>query len=316
MDSVINIEDRLKVIKAIFELSIDAKVFPDDIYIYTINQKWKATSNFRSESLSLSIDDPRHKKTIKIIYGLSTDILVLFDQLKQFIGEIKREYKYRIDCMPGGNSLVQLYLVKIKVPEITKELSDEEIMLLIKEDQFIDGGWFPYRGINNEDNSDSISTSPLFLMDFVFQIHQFLKERIILEDHADNLKPSSTDLKKVMSIPTKATPQEILDFWFKLTGNNEKGDPYWESEKEIEHFVYQNFDVFQGVDEIKVFNPNMNKSELNHVTWTFYRKYGTSKTKKQYEKLLMKNFTKFKNDSNVYSNIKDQLNNHLKNLFK
>ena len=32
---------------------------------------------------------------------------------------------------------------------------------------------------------------------------------------------------KVLTIPTKATPEEILDFWFKLTGNNEKVEPYW-----------------------------------------------------------------------------------------
>lgn len=121
---------------------------------------------------------------------------------------------------------------------------------------------------------------------------------------------------KLLNIPTRLDSDEILDFWFKLTGNNEKGEPYWESETEIEHFVNQNFDVFPGVNEIKAFNPNMNKSELNHVTWTFQHNHGMSKTKKQYEKLLMLNFTKFKDDKNVYSNIKDQNNEHLKKLFK
>ena len=88
------------------------------------------------------------------------------------------------------------------------------------------------------------------------------------------------------------------------------------NKQEIEHFVYQNFDVFPGVNEIKEFNPNMNKSELNHVTWTFFHNHGMPKTKKQYEKLLMQNFTKFKESSNVYSNIKDQSNEHLKKIFK
>lgn len=122
--------------------------------------------------------------------------------------------------------------------------------------------------------------------------------------------------KHLLNIPTKATLEEILDFWLKLQGNNEKGEPYWENKDEIEHFVNQNFEVFPGVNEIKVFNPNMSKSEFNHVTWTFYHNYGMSKTKKQYEKLLMQNFTKFKDGSNVYSNIKDQSNEHLKRLFK
>ena len=120
----------------------------------------------------------------------------------------------------------------------------------------------------------------------------------------------------LLNIPTKASPEQILNFWFKLKNINEKGEPYWDNKQEIEHFVYQNFDVFPGVNEIKEFNPNMNKSELNHVTWTFYHIYGMNKTKKQYEKLLMQNFTKFKNGRNVYSNIKDQNNEHLKKLFQ
>jgi|ERR1035437_437443 hypothetical protein len=126
----------------------------------------------------------------------------------------------------------------------------------------------------------------------------------------------ATGKKHLLKIPTRLGPDEILDFWLKLTGNDEKGEPYWESEKEIEHFVSQNFEVFPGVDEIKEFNPNMNKSELSHVTWTFFHNHGVSKTKKQYEKLLMQNFAKFKNDDHVYSNIKDQNNEHLKKLFK
>ena len=120
----------------------------------------------------------------------------------------------------------------------------------------------------------------------------------------------------LLNIPTIATGDEILDYWSKLQVHNEKGEPYWGDEKEIEHFVYQNFDVFPGVDEIKVFNPNMSKSELSHATWTFYHKYGMSKTKKLYEKLLMQNFTKFKDGKNVYNNIKDKNMDHLKELFK
>ncbi|MCE5348176.1 MAG: hypothetical protein LLG13_18075 [Bacteroidales bacterium] len=128
--------------------------------------------------------------------------------------------------------------------------------------------------------------------------------------------PDATGNKHLLNIPTRATPEQILSFWLKLQGNNEKGEPYWESEQEIEHFVYQNFDVFPGVDEIKVFNPNMNKSELNHATWTFYHEYGMSKTKKLYEKLLILNFTIFKDDKNAYSNTKDQSVEHLKKLFE
>jgi hypothetical protein len=168
MESIINIEDRLRVIKAIFEISIDAKVFPDDIYVYTINQKWDTTSNFRSESLSLSLNDPRHKKTIDIIYGLSCEIIALFDLLKMFIGELDAEYKYKIDCKPRGGGLDQLYLVRWR----WESESQDKV-------QFIDGDWWPYKGIINEENSKFIFTSPLFIMFFVLQINQFLRDRII-----------------------------------------------------------------------------------------------------------------------------------------
>ena len=132
------------------------------------------------------------------------------------------------------------------------------------------------------------------------------------------LEPVKSEVGELhlLQIPTKCDKDELLDFWFKLTGNNEKGEPYWENEDEIEHFVNQNFDIFPGVNELKSFDPNMSKSELNHVTWTFYHKFGMSKTKKLYEKLLMQNFRKFTNDSHVYSNIKDQNNEHLKKLFQ
>jgi hypothetical protein len=123
-------------------------------------------------------------------------------------------------------------------------------------------------------------------------------------------------LKRLANITTKAKPEEIMDFWLKLQGNNEKGEPYWNDKEEIKHFVNQNFGEFSEADELKEFNPNMNKSELYHVTWTFFKIYGEPKTKKQYERLLLQNFTKFKGGSHVYSNIKDQNNEHLKRLLK
>lgn len=145
-----------------------------------------------------------------------------------------------------------------------------------------------------------------------------LKKKFDLGNLEDAMESKNRigEFKKRMSIPTKATPSEILNFWLRLQGNNEKGEPYWESKQEIEHFVNQNFEGFEGVDEIKEFNPNMNKTELNHVTWTFLNRNGKSKTKRQYENLLIQNFKKFKDDKNVYSNIKDQNNEHLKSIYK
>jgi hypothetical protein len=154
-----------------------------------------------------------------------------------------------------------------------------------------------------------------YLLDRDPQYYQ-AKEVIKLIDNIQ--EPEIKGNLHLLNIPTKAKPDEIMNFWLKLTGNNEKGEPYWESEKEIEHFVNQNFEGFPGVNEIKEFNPNMNKTVLNQVTWTFFDKYVLSTGKKQYVNLLIKNFTKFRdsNPKNVYSNIKDQVNDHLKKLFK
>ncbi|OFX39153.1 MAG: hypothetical protein A2X03_12515 [Bacteroidetes bacterium GWA2_40_15] len=142
-----------------------------------------------------------------------------------------------------------------------------------------------------------------------------LGDNTLIIEKKDIQNPEPPAKKHVLSIPTNATPEKILDFWLRLLGNNEKGEPYWNNKQEIEHFVNQNFEGFPGVDELKEFIPSMTKSELNQVTWTFFKTYGKSKTKKQYEKLLLQNFTKFKDDKNVYCNIKYQNNEHLRKLY-
>ena len=150
------------------------------------------------------------------------------------------------------------------------------------------------------------------IQDF-FDYVTFLTEDLRIVSEGSQLV---NDLKQLLSIPTKANAEQILRFWLKLQGENERGEPYWENEQEIKHFVNQNFYGFPGVNEIKEFNPNMNKSELNHVTWTFFNLYGIYKSKIQYADLLNKNFTKFRNDKSTYKNMKDQCNEHLKILFK
>lgn len=115
----------------------------------------------------------------------------------------------------------------------------------------------------------------------------------------------ASEKKQLLSIPTKASKEEILNFWFELLTNNKKGEPYW-VKQEIEHFVNQNFEGFPGVSEFKVFNPEMDKRELLLITYKFFQQYGKHGTKRQYVDLLKKNFTKFRNDSfkNIYGNIK------------
>jgi len=109
----------------------------------------------------------------------------------------------------------------------------------------------------------------------------------------------------LLSIRTKATREQTLDFWLVHLSNNKKGESSLMSEQDIEHFVNQNFEGFPGVDEIIEFTPNMYKSELNCITYKFFNKYGINGTKPQYVKLLQGNFTKFKGDKedSTYKNI-------------
>lgn len=142
------------------------------------------------------------------------------------------------------------------------------------------------------------------------------KERGDAEVPKDLQNLGGSEKKHLLNITTNANPDEILSFWMKLQGVNEKGEQYWESKQEIEHFVNQNFEGFPGVDEIREFNPNMNKSEMYQVTWTFFDRYGKYKTKRQYENLLKKNFTQLRNTKKVYSNIKDHSKDHLRRVTK
>jgi hypothetical protein len=163
-----------------------------------------------------------------------------------------------------------------------------------------------------------LNTPRILNVYYLDTIQPFFKhiQYLIRKDLQNLDQPAVSEKKHLLSIPTEATPEQILNFWLKLQGDNEKGEPYWNSRQEIEYFVNQNFEGFPGVDEIKEFTPNMNKSEMYQVAWTFFTRYGKYKTKRQYENLLKKNFTQFRNTKNVYSNIKDHLKDHLRRVTK
>lgn len=135
-----------------------------------------------------------------------------------------------------------------------------------------------------------------------------------LEGVKNLIKPEIKGNKKLLTLKTNGKPEEILNFWLKLQSNNEKGEPYWENDTEIKHFVYQNFYGFEGVKEFKEFTPNMNKSEIRQTVWKFFNKFKIPKSKPQYVELIKKNFTIFRNSKDdEYSNLKDYQLKHLEN---
>lgn len=138
-----------------------------------------------------------------------------------------------------------------------------------------------------------------------------------LETVKSLIKPEIKGNLKLNEIKTKGKPEEILNFWFKLLKENQKGVPYWENKSEIMHFVNQNFEGFPGVNEIKThFQTNMNITQLYQVIWHFFNKFGNHGTKELYVKLLQDNFIELRNSKSIYSNIKDYQHGFLKILFK
>lgn len=144
----------------------------------------------------------------------------------------------------------------------------------------------------------------LYITKQLYAVHEKINEII------NNLNPAETNepdenKQQLLSIVANAGKEQILNFWLKLQGKNEKDKPYWKSKEEITHFVHQNFSGFPGVSEIKTFEPNMSKTELYHVVWMFFNEYGLSNSKPLYVKLLINNFPQIIDTPSLYSNIKN-----------
>lgn len=174
MESIVNVEDRLSLIKFLFELMDEAKVFTADIYFDTTYQKWDIASNFRVECLSLAISDPRHKKTINTIKKLTEDIISLSKKIESH-RVVNDVFHYRFTCKTAGNKLIEYKLIKKKF-DFEKEADDEF--------EYIDGQWFPYNENpykNNRSIQNRIFSWSFLLSDFAFEINQFIIDRILLD---------------------------------------------------------------------------------------------------------------------------------------
>lgn len=176
METIINVEDRLRTIKDIFLLGNRAKVFPKEIVIHTVYQKWEPVINFRSECLKLSFENPAATKTVEIIYGLCCEIIDSFKELRTYLDKQGSDpvYIYTVACKPhihhGGNS-------------IYTDLIREEIISGKQEAfaNFDNGVWYDFRPRFTEEDIEFIVTNPLFLIIFVEGIRLFLEERILIK---------------------------------------------------------------------------------------------------------------------------------------
>ncbi len=76
MNSIINIEDRLHIVKQLFELQIKVDAQFDTILLSTEHQKW-GQNDFRAECIGANLNDLKQLKTLKNILSLSDDNLNL-----------------------------------------------------------------------------------------------------------------------------------------------------------------------------------------------------------------------------------------------
>jgi hypothetical protein len=222
------------------------------------------------------------------------------EKIKPFIDYLSHRMIMEKPNSDALKDVVEKRLLLFKIPEVRRSLLSR--IYKLKETLRIDIFY-------KNDIQDFFNDLELKIMD-----EQDDSEEIDIQVIQESDSMIMTENKQLLSIHTNAGCDEILSFWLKLRGNNKKGKPYWESKDEIEHFVNQNFEGFDGVGSIQEFNPNMNKSELYHVTWKFYRIYKVSNSKIQYVDLLVKNFIRFRGAEHVYGNIKDQIKPHLNKL--
>lgn len=216
------------------------------------------------------------------------------------------QLKYAESALLDGVSLTEIERELIlMIPKEEAEGRIIEISGAPSERQYIDNKISQFEEL--------LKVSPGNNKNYIILQTKTIKYLEFLKDRKEELSVSDGSLK-FNEIPTRGTPEKIMEFWLKLKGQNEKGESYWDSKEEIKHFVHQNFKGFPGVKKFKTFSPNMNKKELQQATWHFFDAHGVYKSKNQYAKLLKENFKIFENTRVLIGNIKDGNNKHLRDL--
>jgi hypothetical protein len=187
IEVVLSIEDKLMIIKYLFEIQIEAKVKANFIRIFTKYQSWEENPNFKAECLALPINEPVHKKSIKVIENLSDEIIALFYKLSNYSYGFDDNLEYTILVTPKGQRIQKFHLIQKSTDHKDKF-------------HYIDGKWWPYHEPklskeekikqseeimefwrkNEEENPGFIMVENDTLFDLAVQISSFIKERVLL----------------------------------------------------------------------------------------------------------------------------------------
>lgn len=194
MEAILNIEDRLNIIKGLFMIMVEAHVFNPHIYIDTTFQKWEVDSKFREECLSLSLTNPIHKMTILTIVKLADEIIALAKRTESF-DDVKRDgFVYSLTCKPIRNQMEYFQLIK---RDFNSENENEFEFIVGEyfEGKYIVGKWWPYNRELDPKNrkeyqeklhQNRIHVFPPDLFYFAFDVSQFIKDRVLLKTTVQN----------------------------------------------------------------------------------------------------------------------------------
>jgi len=197
METIINVENRLRAIKSIFELMIQAETFSVFVHIDDLYNEWERV-NFRAECLAIPLNDERNKKTINVIRDLADDCRRLYRKALRYQNEA---VDCRIICKVAGGQLMRA--------TFTREVGDNP-----KEQFFDDSGWMIYKeGKFVKQSEQTKRQAKIFLQSmykmfdsdsfylFAQQVSEFINNRVMLADDKPQATKMDLDLLDELFIP-------------------------------------------------------------------------------------------------------------------
>lgn len=195
MKDIINIEDRLHIIKQLFELQIKIGADVGFIHLCTENQSW-APNHFRAECIEANLNDIKQHKILEDILNLSNEIINIYDKLPKPKNHNDKDFfsedidKYRLDFTPSGRHFSRLTL--------TKKEDHKRYYYHIEDNRWElmpQGYWEDYPKTNKSFEewnkgileNKSVMTNNFFLIDFVVRINSFLKESVFIKPQSSTV---------------------------------------------------------------------------------------------------------------------------------
>jgi len=198
MNSIVNIEDRLHIVKQLIELQIKVGAQFDYIILTTEYQKWEQ-NDFRAECLGANLNDLKQLKILENILSLSDEIMNLFLNLPKNVPYLNRTTTYTFEGIPYGAKFSDFLLTKKEEGKrynfvtqentfsVLKKGTWEDKWYLMKEEHWKDCSIFEIMGENRTERmKDKKIYSNMYFFEFVKSINLFLKDYVFIEKRCVN----------------------------------------------------------------------------------------------------------------------------------